>query len=224
MKTVTAVRIGAVANPVKSSADLICRIFLTLASRGPFPATVVARFLPALLLDGGRWLGVLMHWSPYALISLCAVSAPSQKLPYFHISHTSVQQQQDHWKSDVKNFAASWQGAPPPFWLFGQLWKKEWQYTAWGWDELENTPPPQCAPLGPQDCPRAISQASGCKLPQGAYFLIHPSPRQCIMSSVRSSNSHPDLLLIQQHPTFSDHTGPQHWTFTFWATTAIWRL
>ena len=22
-------------------------------------------------------------------------------------------------------------------------------------------------------------------------------------------------------PTFSDHTGPQHWTFTFWATTAI---
>ena len=25
------------------------------------------------------------------------------------------------------------------------------------------------------------------------------------------------------HPTFSDHTGPQHWTFTFWATTAISR-
>ena len=24
-------------------------------------------------------------------------------------------------------------------------------------------------------------------------------------------------------PTFSDHTGPQHWTFTFWATTAISR-
>ena len=22
-------------------------------------------------------------------------------------------------------------------------------------------------------------------------------------------------------PTFSDHSGPQHWTFTFWATTAI---
>ena len=22
-------------------------------------------------------------------------------------------------------------------------------------------------------------------------------------------------------PTFSDHTGPQHWTFTFWTTTAI---
>ena len=43
------------------------------------------------------------------------------------------------------------------------------------------------------------------------------------ISSVRSSNSHPDLLLTQQHhhPTFSDHTGPQHWTFTFWATTAI---
>ena len=41
-----------------------------------------------------------------------------------------------------------------------------------------------------------------------------------IISSVRSSYSHPDLLVIQ-HPTFLDHTGPQHWTFTFWATTAI---
>ena len=36
-----------------------------------------------------------------------------------------------------------------------------------------------------------------------------------IISSVRSSSSHPDLLLTHQHPTFSDHTGPQHWTFTF---------
>ena len=35
-----------------------------------------------------------------------------------------------------------------------------------------------------------------------------------VVSSVRSSYSHPDLLVI--HPTtFSDHTGPQHWTFTF---------
>ena len=42
-----------------------------------------------------------------------------------------------------------------------------------------------------------------------------------IISSVRSSNSHPDLLLTHHHPTFLDHTGPQHWTFTFWATTAI---
>ena len=45
-----------------------------------------------------------------------------------------------------------------------------------------------------------------------------------VYSSVRNSYSHPDLLLIHQqhhHPTFSDHTGPQHWTFTFWATTAI---
>ena len=33
-------------------------------------------------------------------------------------------------------------------------------------------------------------------------------------SSVRSSYSHPYQLLIH-HPTFSDHTGPQHWTFTF---------
>ena len=39
------------------------------------------------------------------------------------------------------------------------------------------------------------------------------------VSSVRSSNSHPDLLLIT--PLFQIHTGPQHWTFTFWATTAI---
>ena len=114
INTARAVRIRAVANLVKS-ADLICRILLTLVFRGPLPATVVARFLPALLLDGGD-----VTRCPYALISLCAVSAPSQKLPYFHIGHTSVQQQQDHWKSDVKNFAASWQGAPPPFWLFGQ--------------------------------------------------------------------------------------------------------
>ena len=42
-----------------------------------------------------------------------------------------------------------------------------------------------------------------------------------LISSVRSSYSHPDLLLTHQHPTFSYHTGPQHWTFTFWATTAI---
>ena len=52
MNTGTAVRIIAVANPVRP-ADLICKIFLTLVSRGPFPATVVARFLPALVLDGG---------------------------------------------------------------------------------------------------------------------------------------------------------------------------
>ena len=33
----------------------------------------------------------------------------------------------------------------------------------------------------------------------------------------RSVISHPDLLVTQQHhpPTFSDHIGPQHWTFTF---------
>merc|ERR1719336_3120666 len=37
-----------------------------------------------------------------------------------------------------------------------------------------------------------------------------------IFSSVRSSYSHPDQLVIHQHPpTFSEHTGPQHWTFTF---------
>ena len=45
------------------------------------------------------------------------------------------------------------------------------------------------------------------------------------VSSVRSSNSHPDLLVITSTttttPLFQIHTGPQHWTFTFWATTAI---
>ena len=43
------------------------------------------------------------------------------------------------------------------------------------------------APLGPRDCPRAISRASGCKIPalgkslgpRGVYFSIHPSSRQC---------------------------------------------
>ena len=37
-------------------------------------------------------------------------------------------------------------------------------------------------PLGPRDCPRAISRALGCKLSQGAYFPIHPSSRQCIFT------------------------------------------
>ena len=52
-------------------------------------------------------------------------------------------------------------------------------------------------------------------------FVLNASPRNIVnssfVSSVRSSNSHTDLLLTQQHhhPTFSDHTGPQHWTFTF---------
>ena len=34
-------------------------------------------------------------------------------------------------------------------------------------------------------------------------------------SSVRGSISHPDLLVIHHPTTFSDHTGPQHLTFTF---------
>ena len=41
-------------------------------------------------------------------------------------------------------------------------------------------------------------------------------------SSVRSSNSHPYLLVIHHHhPLFQIHNGPQYWTYTFWATTAI---
>ena len=46
--------------------------------------------------------------------------------------------------------------------------------------------------------------------PRFALEVVFP-----FISSVRSSYSHPDLLVTQQHPTFSDHTGPQHWTFTF---------
>ena len=55
----------------------------------------------------------------------------------------------------------------------------------------------------------------------GSNATIDTSSWCVFISSVRSSNSHPDLLLIQPTPTFSDHTGPRHWTFTFWATTAI---
>ena len=58
------------------------------------------------------------------------------------------------------------------------VWKKECQFTASSRDELENTPLRQFAPLNHRDCPRA----SGCKLPQGAYFPIHPSSRQCIIT------------------------------------------
>ena len=84
INTATAVRIRAVANLVKS-ADLICRILLTLVFRGPLPATVVARFLPALLLDGGK-----VTRCPYALISLCAVLSPFTEAALFsHLSHFS---------------------------------------------------------------------------------------------------------------------------------------
>ena len=47
-----------------------------------------------------------------------------------------------------------------------------------------------------------------------AAYTVDTVDMVFIVSSVRSSYSHPDLLLIH-HPTFSDHTGPQHWTFTF---------
>ena len=58
-------------------------------------------------------------------------------------------------------------------------------------------------------------------------FIKHLCWTPCssgFISSVRSSNSHPDLLVTQQqqhHPLFQIHTGPQYCTFTFWATTAI---
>ena len=53
---------------------------------------------------------------------------------------------------------------------------------------------------------------------------IHSTIILRFVSSVRSSNSHPDLLVTQQqqhHPLFQIHTGPQYSTFTFWATTAL---
>ena len=54
---------------------------------------------------------------------------------------------------------------PPP-------WKKECHYTDKSRDVMEITPPSDLeiclsidfAPLGPRDCPRAISRTSGCKL------------------------------------------------------------
>ena len=57
-----------------------------------------------------------------------------------------------------------------------------------------------------------------------AYTALAPllTHKHFFFSSVRSSYSHPDLLVIHPpQPTFSDHTGPQHWTFTFWANRAI---
>ena len=48
-----------------------------------------------------------------------------------------------------------------------------------GWDR----PCTQCLRL----CPRAIPQAPGCKLPQRAYFSIHPPSRQCFIAIHPSS-------------------------------------
>ena len=65
-----------------------------------------------------------------------------------------------------------------------------------------------------------VVDVRGTTVPKGVVMFTMES--LVVVSSVRSSYSHPDLLVIQQHhPTFSDHTSPQHWTFTFWATTAI---
>ena len=47
------------------------------------------------------------------------------------------------------------------------------------------------------------------------FQLLAPSGALiAILTYYWSTTTHPP-------PTFSDHTGPQHWTFTFWATTAI---
>merc|ERR1712047_215771 len=46
-------------------------------------------------------------------------------------------------------------------------------------------------------------------------LLWHTLAYYCILwHTLAYSYSHPDLLVTQHHhhPTFSDHTGPQHWT------------
>ena len=55
---------------------------------------------------------------------------------------------------------------------------------------------------------------SDLRFPPRSTHIIIPS---ILISSVRSSYSHPDLLLITSTttPLFQIHTGPQHWTFTF---------
>ena len=52
----------------------------------------------------------------------------------------------------------------------------------------------------------------------GSEIVVAAVMWNAIVSSVRSSNSHPDLLVINTTtttPLFQTHTGPQHWTFTF---------
>ena len=68
----------------------------------------------------GRRVSSSFQSQPPCVSSVCAVSAPSQRLPHIHNGHTWVQWQQDHWKSEVMNFAASWQGTPPSSWHFSE--------------------------------------------------------------------------------------------------------
>ena len=63
------------------------------------------------------------------------------------------------------------------------------------------------------------SQVEGLDRAQLTYLLVKDN-FFCLLapSGALIRNSHPDLLVIQHHhhhPTFSEHTGPQHWTFTF---------
>ena len=82
---------------------------------------------------------------------------------------------------------------------------------------------PKCWPSLAEETPHYTqeSPAFSAHLPCIVIFI---KIMIMIISSVRSSNSHPDLLVITTStttPLFQIHTGPQHWTFTFWATTAI---
>ena len=49
----------------------------------------------------------------------------------------------------------------------------------------KNAPPPHFAPFGPRDCPRAISRASGCKLPQGPIFQYTPPLGSVLLQSFK---------------------------------------
>ena len=65
------------------------------------------------------------------------------------------------------------------------LWKKEWQYTGSSQDELGNTPHlgnlhHSALDIALRICPRSISRASWCKLPQGRIFQ-HIPPLGCLL-------------------------------------------
>ena len=74
------------------------------------------------------------------------------------------------------------------------------------------------APLGPRDCPRAISRALGCKLSQGAYFPIHPSSWQCIITLFFSWRQYHVVntlmsyasLILSRHPSVIHYQDLHH--------------
>ena len=53
------------------------------------------------------------------------------------------------------------------------------------------------------------------------FALLEKEWKLFIFTFHFSNFKNPLSLVPGTTPLFSDHTGPQHWTFTFWATTAI---